>query len=52
LSKFSISLKAANQDLKTHISNLLAVGSTGQQAFLSLAQSINNAETPMYRVNK
>ena len=51
LSRFSSSMKASNKDLQTYMTNLLAVGTTGQQAFLQLAQSIATADTPVTRIN-
>lgn len=51
LSRFSTSLKAAGKDLNTYYNQLLAIGSTGQQAFLQLAQSISLADVPVTRVN-
>ena len=43
LAKFSASLTKSGQSLQSLYTNLSAVGPTGQQAFLSLAQSIASA---------
>lgn len=52
LSRFSTSLKSAGKDLNTYSQQLLKIGPTGQQAFLSLARSIATADAPLTRVNK
>ena len=52
LSRFSTSLKAAGKDLNQYSQQLLSIGPTGQQAFLSLAHSIATADAPLTRVNK
>ena len=52
LSKFNSTLKASGTNLEQIKNRLVALGPTGQQAFLSLAQSIASAEIPTRRVNK
>lgn len=52
LSKFSKSLSQSGytlQDFATHLENL---GPTGDKAFVTLAQSVINAEVPLKRTNK
>ena len=51
LSRFSTSLKASGKSLNDYANTLMSIGPTGQQAFLSLAQSIMMADTPVTRIN-
>ena len=51
LTKFATSLKSSNQRLDTIRADLEAIGPAGSKAFLSLAQSIANADTPMIKLN-
>ena len=51
LSRFSKSLKSANQSLKSIRDDLSLAGAQGDQAFLQLARSISQAEAPAIRVN-
>lgn len=51
LTRFSQSLKQSNLDLKKIQSSLLELGPSGQKAFMSLAQSIVEADVPLKRTN-
>ena len=51
LSRFSSSLKNSNKDLHQYATTLMSIGSSGQQAFLQLAQAIATADTPVTRIN-
>lgn len=51
LSKLDKSLKTSQQNVQTLSQSLLQAGSTGQQAFVKLAQSIASAERPMIGIN-
>ncbi len=51
LTKFATSLKSSGQNLNTLKADLEAIGPSGSRAFLSLAQSIANADTPMIKLN-
>ena len=51
LTRLQTSLKSAGTSVTQLSSNLLSAGQTGQQAFVSLAQSIAMAEAPVLRVN-
>lgn len=51
LTRLQTSLKSAGTSVTQLSSNLLSAGRTGQQAFVSLAQSIAMAEAPVLRVN-
>lgn len=52
LSKFSSSLKEAGTSLHELNASLLSAGSAGQQVFLSLANSISQAEVPLKKTNR
>ena len=52
LTDFSYQLKKGNTDLKTLSKSLIAVGPDGYRAFLTLANAIRNAETPLTTTNK
>ena len=52
LGKFQQSMKSAGMSLEQYRDSLLKLGPEGQQAFMSLAQSIMNAEVPFKRANK
>lgn len=51
LTRFSQSLKQSNLDLKKIQNSLLELGPSGQKAFMSLAQSIVEADVPLKRTN-
>lgn len=51
LSKFATSLKNSGQKLETIRADLEQIGPAGSKAFLSLAQSIANADAPMLKLN-
>lgn len=51
ISRFSESMKKANLDAKTIRIELDKLGPAGQQAFLSLAQSVMQADAPLRRTN-
>ena len=51
LSKFNNSITQSGMSLKKYRDSLLALGSDGQKAFLSLTNSIMNAETPLRRTS-
>lgn len=51
LGKFNQQLKASNMTLSQYATSLQRLGPQGQQAFLSLARSIQNAENPLMRVS-
>lgn len=51
LNKFSASLQKSGKTLKSIRQELSAMGTAGNSAFLSLAQSIMNAEAPLKRTN-
>lgn len=52
LNKLNESLKTAGTDITTLATKLQYAGTSGQQAFVSLANAIASAETPMLKVNK
>lgn len=52
LSKFSSSLKEAGTSLHELNASLLSAGSAGQQVFLSLANSISQAEVPLKKTSR
>ena len=52
LSKFSSSLKEAGTSLHELNTSLLSAGSAGQQVFLSLANSISQAEVPLKKTSR
>ena len=52
LNTFNQSLKQSGQSLQTLSTNLLNAGSTGAQAFTSLARSIASAEVPLKKMNQ
>lgn len=52
LSKASNNLKTLNIDLKTTSNQLLGAGAEGQKAFMSIADSITNAQIPLKRTNQ
>ena len=51
LSQLDKSLKASGSNITDLSTKLLNAGSTGQQAFMKLAQSISLADQPMLRIN-
>ena len=51
LTRFSQSLKQSNLDLRKLQNNLLELGPSGKKAFMSLAQSIVEADVPLKRTN-
>ena len=51
ISRFSESMKKANLDAKTIRMELDKLGPAGQQAFLSLTQSVMQADAPLRRTN-
>ena len=51
LTRFSQSLKQSNLDLKKIQNSLLELGPSGKKAFMSLAQSIVEADVPLKRTN-
>ena len=51
LTKFNASLNNSNQNLSQLSSRLLSAGTTGQQAFASLARSIAQAEAPALQLS-
>ena len=51
LSRFSKSLKGANQSLESLRKDLSLAGEQGNQAFLQLARSISQAEAPAIRIS-
>ena len=51
LTKFNDSLKKSGMSLEKYREELSKLGPAGNQAFLSLAQSISNAEVPLRRTN-
>ena len=51
LSKFNTSLNRMGMDLQTLKTNLTSMGPAGQQAFMSLSQSVMTAEIPTKRLN-
>ena len=51
LSKFNSSLKQSGLQLKDYRDNLLALGPSGEKAFVSLVNSIQAADVPVKRVN-
>lgn len=52
LSKASNNLKALNIDLRKTSDQLLGAGVEGQKAFISIADSITNAQIPLKRTNQ
>ena len=52
LGKFSRQLKESGLTLKDYASRLSALGPQGQQAFMQLARSIQNAENPIIRLSE
>lgn len=52
ISKFSQQLKASGKDLSQYAASLQKLGSTGQQAFMQLAQSIGQAHVPIRTTNR
>ena len=51
LGKFTESMKKSGMDLEQYKNQLVQLGPEGKQAFLSLADSISNAEIPLLRAN-
>ena len=51
LSKFNSSLKSMNTDLSQLKTQLVSLGPSGQQTFMTLAQSIMTAEIPTKRIS-
>lgn len=51
ISKFNQSIKKSGTSLEQIRNKLVAIGPSGQQAFLSLAQSVASAEIPSRRLN-
>lgn len=51
LSSLNQSLKQSNQTLSSYMNRLLAAGEAGQQAFMSVARAISQAEVPLKRTN-
>ncbi len=51
LGKFTESMKRSGMDLEAYRDQLVQLGPAGKQAFLSLAESISNAEVPLLRAN-
>ena len=51
LSKFNSSLKSMNSNLSSLKTQLTSLGPTGQQTFMTLAQSIMTAEIPTKRIS-
>lgn len=51
LGKFTESMKRSGMDLQQYKEQLVQLGPEGKQAFLSLAESISNAEVPLLRAN-
>ena len=51
-SKLSQSMKQSGTSLNEYANKIKEIGPAGQQAFLSLAQSIASAEIPIKRSNK
>ena len=51
LSKFNANLKSMNTDVSQLKTSLVNIGPAGQQAFMSLAQSIMTAEIPTRRIS-
>lgn len=52
LTRFASSLKKSNKELKDYRQDLERLGPAGQQAFLSIARSITNAEAPTVRLTQ
>lgn len=52
LSRFSASLKASNKDLTTYYNTLMNAGIQGEDAFVSLAAAISQADIPTARLSK
>ena len=51
LGKFDQQIKKSGMTIKEYGANLAALGPKGQEAFMSLARSVSNAEIPLTRVN-
>ena len=52
LTKFTNSLKSSGQSVQELSSKLLAAGSSGRQAFISMAQAVGQAQVPIKTMNK
>lgn len=52
LTQFSMSLQKSGKTLKDYRKDLELIGPAGQQAFISVAQSVASAEAPTLRLNK
>lgn len=52
LMKLNQELKSSGKTLQDYASSLTAIGPTGEQAFLRLAQAVSHAEVPVVKTNK
>jgi hypothetical protein len=50
--KLNQELKSSGKTLQDYASSLTAIGPTGEQAFLRLAQAVSHAEVPVVKTNK